>query len=68
LIVNLRLHGIDSLGSGYGQVAGKNKHGYEIGFHRMWGIFCLAKEPVASYGLCSTALVIELGCIFFTAH
>jgi hypothetical protein len=39
LIVNLGLHGIDSLGSGYGQVAAENKHGDEIGFRRMWEIF-----------------------------
>ena len=68
LIINLGLQVIDSLGSGYRQVAGENKHGDEIGFRRMWGIFCLAKEPIASYGICSTALVIELGCMFFTAH
>jgi hypothetical protein len=60
LIVNLGLHGIDSLGSGYRQVAGENKHGDKIGSHRMWGIFCLPNEQIASYGLCSTMLVIEL--------
>jgi hypothetical protein len=32
----------------------------EVGFHRIWGIFCLAKEQIASYGLCSTKLVIDL--------
>jgi len=58
MIINLGLHGIDSLCSGYGQVAGENKHSDEIGFRRMWGIFCLAKEPVVSYGLCPTTLVI----------
>jgi len=60
LIINLGLHGIDILGSGYGQVAGKRKHGDEIGSGRMWEFFCLAKEQIASYELCSTKLVTEL--------
>ena len=39
LITNLGLHGIDTLGSGYGQVAGKCKHGDGNGVCRMWEFF-----------------------------
>ena len=39
LIINLGLHGINTLGSGYGQVAGECKHGDETGVRTMWDFF-----------------------------